>query len=82
MANQEAVELAQLLKEWHENRIDQLRMVADAAPDIQFKIQGEDGERIDLPEKHRFGFQQGVKLALDMIQPFPITISKNDDYDN
>lgn len=78
MNSPEAIELAQLLKEWHDNRVKQLKLVVKAGDEVNFKIQGEDGKQIDLPKKHRKGFQYGVQMALSLFEPFPIKFEKID----
>ena len=62
------------LKQWNENIVGQLKMITEGKE--SFKVQGSDGQIIDVPKKHNKGIRMGVTIALEMIEKFPVEINE------
>jgi hypothetical protein len=78
MAN-DATEAVFLLKEWNENIVRQLEIVANADKDTNFMVEDGEGNKIEIDKKDVKGLRFGAMLALDMIKKFPVTISQNEE---
>lgn len=64
------------LKEWHGHVVEQLRNVTDANEGINFKAMNNEGESVDIPKELIPGIKVGISIALDVLGPFPVTITK------
>lgn len=62
-------------KEWYDNKISQLNTVIEKKEDSKILFEGENGEKVELPEQHKKGFLMGVQMAIEVLGKFPVNIS-------
>lgn len=62
--------------EWFDKKREQLQLIVDKQKDSKILIQGEDGEKIELPAELQKGFYFGVQTAIGVFGEFPIKIIK------
>lgn len=65
--------------EWFENKIRQLQLIIDNENDHKIFIENKDGEKVELPEDLKRGFNFGIQTAIEVFGQFPIKISKPND---
>jgi hypothetical protein len=81
MTNKEIVEYQEYeatfikLKTWFDSRMEQLEMIADANEDQELVFETDEGERVEISGEKREGLIAGVKLCLEVIGEFPLTIT-------
>lgn len=73
---EEYLDIVLQLKDWHDNKIASLQQLVDADEKIKFIIENTEGEQIELPQKHRKGFELGIRLAIETFGTFPVKIEK------
>jgi hypothetical protein len=66
--------------EWFDKKIKQLNLIIEKENDSKILIQGEDGEKVELPDELKKGFYFGVKIAIEVFGEFPIKITKANDH--
>lgn len=64
------------LKDWHDKKIASLQQLVDADEKTKFIVESSEGNQIELPEKHRKGFELGIRLAIETLGSFPVEIKK------
>lgn len=77
--DEDVLHIVELLQEWHRTRIEKLELVANAGTEITIQASGTDGKPLELTGQLRDGFQEGVRLALQMFGKFPLTVEQNAD---
>lgn len=65
-------------KEWHENKVGQLKLLIEKGAESKIMVQGEDGKQVEMPKEHVKGFIMGVTIALEVFGKFPINITKQE----
>lgn len=65
--------------EWFENKTKQLQLLIENKNDSKISFEGEDGEKVDLPEDCKKGFYMGIETALEVLGDFPVKIAKTHD---
>lgn len=75
MGEEELIEMIVGTKKWYDSRIESLRMIAEKE-DFKIKFANTEGEQVELPEEDRRGFMIGIKVALEVLGEFPISITK------
>ena len=68
-------QFATLFTNWHENRMNQLRLIKDAPLDVEILFQNENGEDTPMGEVHRAGFNAGVTVAMSLFEKLPFTMT-------
>jgi hypothetical protein len=64
---------------WFENKTKQLKFISENKDASKILIEGENGEKIELPDELKKGFILGIITALDVLGDFPIKITKTND---
>lgn len=67
-------QFATLFRNWHENRMNQLRQIKDAPDDVEILFESE-GEEVAMDEKHRAGFNAGITVAMSIFESLPFTMT-------
>lgn len=65
--------------EWYDKKIGQLQLIIENEKDSKILIQGEDGEKVELPEDLKNGFYFGIQTAIEVFGEFPVKITKPND---
>lgn len=65
--------------EWFDRKKEQLQLVVDKENESKIFFEGEDGEKVALPDELKKGFVLGVKMAIETIGEFPIKIAKSNE---
>ena len=61
---------------WYNKKMEQLQLIVDKENDSKIMFQGEDGEKVELPEEMKKGFHFGIQTAIEVFGDFPIKITK------
>jgi hypothetical protein len=72
----QVLHIVELMQEWHRSRVEKLRLVANAGPDVKIEARDQQGKLLELTGQLRAGYQEGVNLALQMFGKFPLTVSE------
>ncbi|MDP3679746.1 MAG: hypothetical protein Q8R22_02800 [Flavobacterium sp.] len=62
--------------EWFDKKIGQLQLITENEKDSKILIEGEDGEKVELPDELKKGFYFGIQTAIEVIGEFPVKITK------
>ena len=62
--------------EWFDERLAQLQLLIDKQNDSKILFEGENGQKVELPENLKKGFFMGVQIALETFGEFPVKITK------
>lgn len=81
MDSQHLIKMIYQTKEWYESKIAQLELISKADESVKFEAVAQNGEKIELPEKHMHGFKLGIAIAIETMGKFPINITDPDDDD-
>lgn len=65
--------------EWFDKKIGQLQLINENEKDCKILIQGEGGEKVELPEALKKGFYFGIQTAIEVFGEFPVKITKPND---
>ncbi|EMY3483773.1 hypothetical protein FPG87_12515 [Flavobacterium psychrophilum] len=65
--------------EWFDAKLEQLQSLIDKKSDFKIFFEGEDGEKIELPDELKKGFFFGVETAIEVFGKFPVKITKTND---
>lgn len=72
--NPDMLEFVQLIQEWHENRVEQLNLVANnESADINFN-----GSVIEADSPLAKGIRAGIQIALFQLGKLPFSVTEND----
>lgn len=66
------------LTAWHNRQVEQLRLILDHS-EAPIKIQGEEGEEIELTVEQARGFRAGVRQSLHLLGKLPFTVSHDEE---
>ena len=62
--------------DWFQKRREQLELILTKKNDSKILFQGENGQKVELPENLKEGFFMGVQIALETFGEFPVKITK------
>jgi hypothetical protein len=62
--------------EWFDKKIGQLQLIIENEKDSKILIEGEDGEKVELPGELKKGFYFGIQTAIEVFGKFPVQITK------
>lgn len=65
--------------EWFDKKRGQLQLIIDNEKDSKILIEGEDGEKFELPDELKKGFYFGIQTAIEVFGDFPVKITKPND---
>lgn len=65
--------------EWFDAKLEQLQSLIDKKSDSKIFFEGDDGEKIELPDHLKKGFFFGVETAIEVFGEFPVKITRPDD---
>lgn len=65
-----------LLEKWFENKVSTLECITKVDDAHAIKFSDGRGNDVPLPEEHRKGFMMGLRLSLEILGEFPLTIEK------
>ena len=65
--------------EWFDKKRGQLQLIIDNEKDSKILIEGEDGEKVELPDELKKGFYFGIQTAIEVFGDFPVKITKPND---
>ncbi|OAE92161.1 hypothetical protein [Flavobacterium psychrophilum] len=65
--------------EWFDAKLEQLQSLIDKKSDSKIFFEGENGEKIELPDELKKGFFFGVETAIEVFGAFPVKITKTND---
>ena len=78
-ANDEKIEKYEQIilqtNEWFDKKIKQLQLVVDKDNDSKILLEGEDGQKIELPDELKKGFYFGIQTAIEVFGEFPVKIT-------
>lgn len=75
MDEEQLIEMIIQTKDWYDSKVQNLRMISEKEG-FKIKFANTDGEQIELPEEDKRGFMIGIKVALEVLGEFPISITK------
>lgn len=67
------------LNDWFNKKVEQLQLVITKENDSKILFEGNDGEKVALPEEMKKGFYFGIQTAIEVFGEFPVKISRADD---
>jgi hypothetical protein len=62
--------------EWFDEKLEQLQSLIDKKSDSKILFEGENGEKIELPDEMKKGFNFGIQTAVEILGKFPVKIKK------
>jgi hypothetical protein len=62
--------------EWFDKKRGQLQLIIDNEKDSKILIEGEYGEKVELPDELKKGFYFGIQTAIEVFGEFPVKITK------
>lgn len=66
--------------EWFDKKIVHLQLIIEHEKYSKILIEGEAGEKVELPDELKKGFYFGIQTAIEVFGDFPVKITKpNDD---
>ncbi|WP_325950220.1 hypothetical protein [Pseudomonas putida] len=71
------VAMVEMLQQWHRSRVEKLDLIANAEPETEIQVPGQDGQPLILNQDMRTGLLLGVDLALQMFRKLPLTMEEN-----
>jgi hypothetical protein len=70
------VEMILQLKEWFEQKVENLNFILENKNESKILFEGKDGDQVELPEHLKEGFLFGVQMSIEVLGEFPVKISK------
>ncbi|WP_064116743.1 hypothetical protein [Pseudomonas fluorescens] len=72
----EIAEMLERLQTWHAKRIEQLKSLINAEEEVSIVLRGADGHQIEITGDARKGFRSALRIAVEMLSPFPLRTEK------
>lgn len=64
------------VNDWFQKRKEQLELILNKKSGGKILFEGENGQKVELPENLKEGFFMGVQIALETFGEFPVKITK------